>query len=147
MLDSECNEEWDDWYDDGKDEFTYSDPEGVLKDIAGAADLLHECLDKEMYKEGADLAEMLSVLTVQVSGDYYGDVMSVEDLVDLDLLDIALEKVIRESICLAYMGNDAEKKAEAIGVILDNYDMYSVSLEEILRTIPEEVDLNAFLPS
>ena len=32
-LDSEINKEWDDWYDNEEDEFLFTDPEDLLKDL------------------------------------------------------------------------------------------------------------------
>lgn len=43
------NEEYDDWYCDGSEEFLYEDPEGVLDVIENACSLVHECIDAEDY--------------------------------------------------------------------------------------------------
>lgn len=51
-LDSEYNEEWDDWYNSDVDEILFKDPEGVIDDIDRAVELLHRCFDMEAYQEG-----------------------------------------------------------------------------------------------
>ena len=69
-LDSEYNEEWDDWYNSDVDEVLFFDPQGLLQDIENAIDLLHKCVDMEAYEEGYELAEIMSVLEVFAVGDY-----------------------------------------------------------------------------
>ena len=145
-LESEYNEEWDDWNDDAKDEFRFTDPSGVLDDVALAIRLLHEALDQEEYEKGAGLAQRLSELTVQVSGDYE-DAMDIRDLVSYDLLDFSLEQAVKEAVYLAYMGTREPKCTEAMLMIMDNFAYYSISLEDILRMGSEEIDLSALLPS
>lgn len=49
-LDSEYNEEWDDWYNSDVDEILFSDPERLLQDIEKGIDLLHKCEGKEGVK-------------------------------------------------------------------------------------------------
>ncbi len=41
-INSELNEEWDDWYNSDKDEFFFTDDQGVLKDINNAIGLVHK---------------------------------------------------------------------------------------------------------
>ena len=145
-LESEYNEEWDDWNDDVEDEFRFSDPSGVLDDVASAIRLLHDALDQEEYEKGSELAQRLSELTIQVSGDYE-DAMGIRDLVSYDLLDISLEQTVKEAVYLAYMGTREPKCAEAMLMVMDNFADYSISLENVLQMGSEEIDLNALLPS
>ncbi len=41
-INSELNEEWDDWYNSDEDEFFFIDDQGVLKDINNAIGLVHK---------------------------------------------------------------------------------------------------------
>ena len=91
-LDSDYNEEWDDWNDYSRDEFLFSDPSGVLDDIGLAVSLLHAALDREEYEKGAELAQMLSELTVPVSGEYE-DNMQLRDLVNYELLETMADRL------------------------------------------------------
>ncbi len=144
----ECvyNEEWDDWYDNADEEFLFSDPSGILDDVALAIRLLHDALDQEEYEKGAMLAQRLSVLTIQVFGDYQ-DAMGIKDLASHDLLDISLKQTVKEAVYLAYMGTREPECAEAMLTIMDNFHDYSISLEDVLQMGSEEIDLNALLPS
>jgi hypothetical protein len=144
-LESEYNEEWDDWNDNAEDEFRFADPFGVLDDVALAIRLLHDALDQEEYEKGAELAQRLSELNIQVSGDYE-DAMGIRDLVSYDLLDINQEQTVKEAVYLAYMGTREPKCAEAMLMIMDNFADYSIQLEDVLQMGAEEIDLNALLP-
>ncbi len=145
-LESEYNEEWDDWNDDPEDEFRFEDPSGVLDDIALAIRILHDALDQEEYEKGAELAQRLSELTIQVSGDYE-DVMELNDLDSYDLVNFSMEQIIKEALYLSCVGNRESKRAEAMLMIMDNFADYSVPLEDVLQTGTQEIDLNTLLPS
>ena len=83
LLVGALNEEYDEWYNSSADEFLFEDPEGVLDIIDTSMDLIHKCVDQELYSEGYELAEMLSVLSVGVEGeyiDYCGDELVIYDL-------------------------------------------------------------------
>ena len=149
QLDSEYNEEWDDWNGSEEDEFKFSDPDGLLDDIQRAFDPMHTCVDREAYADGVKLAEAVSALTVSVSGDYcdYEGELGIGDLIDQDLLKIDLEKATGEAAYLAFMGNPAEKRAEAVLNILYRFNDTDFSLETMLQTGNREIDLDGFLPS
>ena len=107
-LGSEYNEEWDEWYNSSVDEFVFSDSKRLLPDIENGIDLLHKCVDREMYQEGCELAELLSQLEVVVHGDYceYDDEpFRIQGLYEHGLLSGTFEKVVTESLYLSYMGN------------------------------------------
>lgn len=136
-LDSEYNEEWDDWYNSDVDEILFSDPERLLKDIEKGIELLHKCVDMESYSEGCELAELLSVLEVSVTGDYNdydGTPLGIHDLFDHDLIGGTFEKVLKESLYLAYMGNELSVKAEEMYCMMGNYGCYDISLEQIMQS-------------
>ena len=148
-LDSDYNEEWDDWNDSADDEFEFSDPEHLLDDINSAFDLIHLCLDHEAYEKGAELAQKLSEVEVQVGGEYseYTDeTMSLYDLDVYDLLNTDFDRGVKEAAYLTCVGTGDERKAAAVLAILDNFQSTSVRLEDILQIGREEIDLDTFLP-
>ncbi len=51
-MDSEYNIEWDEWYNDDVDEVLFMNHEGVLDDINEAMELIHRCVDMEVYQMG-----------------------------------------------------------------------------------------------
>lgn len=150
-LASEYNEEWDDWYNSDVDEILFFDSERLLQDIEKGIELLHKCVDMESYSEGCEVAELLSVLEVSVTGDYNdydGTPLGIRDLYDHSLLGGTFEKVVKESLYLAYMGNELSVKAEKIYCMMGNYGCYDISLEEIMQSGEQELpDCKEFLLS
>ena len=146
-LDSEYNEEWDDWQDEEKEAYRFSDADNILDDITAAVEALHQCIDQKEYEKGAKLAEALSDLAVHVSGDCDDDEMRIRELAAYDLLDIDLKKTIKEAIYLVFMGTQEAERAEAMLTIMDQFGDYSVSLEDILQTGADEIELDSLLPA
>lgn len=150
-LDSEYNEEWDDWYNSEADEVLFSDPEGLLQDIRTGIDLLHKCVDMELYREGCELAELLSVLEVSVEGDYNdydGTPLGIHELYDHQLLEGTFRQVMGESLYLIYMGNESADRAEELYCMMGNYGCYEISLEEIMQRGSQDLpELKEFLSS
>ena len=146
-LESEYNEEWDDWQDEAEDAYRFSDPDNLLDDIAAAVKALHQCLDQEEYAKGADLAKALSELTVHVTGDCDDEEMGIRGLAAYDLLDVDLEKTIKEAVYLTCTGTQEAGRAEAMLEILDQFGDYSISLEDILQAGSDEIALDSLLPS
>lgn len=141
-LDSEYNVEWDDWYNSDVDEVLFSDPEQLLEDIEKGINLLHKCIDMEAYEEGDELAEVLSALEVSVDGDYcdYDTTpLGIRELYDHDLLGGRFEDVVRESLYLAYMGNDLSDRPEQMYCMMCNYSCYRVTLENIMQDGKQEL--------
>ena len=137
-LDSECNEEWDDWNDSDEEEFLFSDPRKLLPDVQQAIKMIHACIDQEFFGElPAELAECLSVLEIQTDGDYgdyNGSPMTICDLYEYDLLKGDYHNVVKECLYLTYMGTPAEKRSEKLFVMIQNMESgYSVRMEEIIQ--------------
>ena len=89
-LVSDYNYEYDDWYNSDVDEFTFADPDGILVDIGKAMELVHVCMDRELYRQGFILADLLSCVTVSVEGvylDFDDGIMDLETLNNHDLLE------------------------------------------------------------
>ena len=152
-LDSEYNEYYNDWYDDEEEEeeFLFSDPEDLLKDIEKSIDLLHKCVDMELYKEGVELAELLSALEVYATGAYAecdGTPLGVQELYEHDLLSGTFENVMRDVLYLAYMGNEPSVRAEELYAMMSNFCCYHITLEHIMQNGKRELpDFQEFLVS
>lgn len=113
-LVSDYNYEYDDWYNSDVDEFTFADSEGILDDIGKAMELVHVCMDRELYKQGFALADLLSCVTVSVEGaylDYDDGCMDLETLNNHDLLkDDVYQLFLKEAIYLCYLVSDPGEK-------------------------------------
>lgn len=149
MLDSEYNEEWDDWYNSDVDEVLFTDPEGIVKDIETAIGLVHSCIDMEMYQEGSELAELLSVLEVSAEGDYNdidGAPLSLYYLSYYKLLSCDFKECVKECLYLAYMGSSLDDRADKLFCMIENFECRDIKLEDILQTGNRELpDINEFL--
>lgn len=148
-LNSEYNEEWDDWYNSDADEILFSDPEGILKDIGRAMELIHCCVDMELYKEGCELAETLAVLEVSSEGDYNdydGSPLYLHNLDQYDLLMYDYEEFVKECLYLIYMGNESEDRAEELFCMMGSFKKYLIRLEDIMQMGKDELpEFDAFL--
>lgn len=123
------------WYEDEENDEHFLDPERLLPDIKHSIALLHKCIDMERYKEGKELAEILSTLVVYASDeDNAWDDFSfgIGDLCDRDLLDLPFRMIVLDSLFLTYMGSDSDSRAEALFRIMKNYDCFDVKLVDIM---------------
>ncbi len=150
FLESEYNEEWDDWYNSDVDEVLFSDPKGILKDINEAMELIHTCVDRELYKEGYELSEILSVLEVSSKGDYCdydGSPLYMCELDQHKLLEHEFIPFVKECLYLTYMGNQLEDRADEIYCMMGNFECHDVKLEDIMQSGNDELpQFDAFLP-
>lgn len=149
-LDSEYNEEWDDWYNSDADEVLFSDSQRLLPDIEKGIELVHKCIDAEEYSLGSGLAELLSALEVSATGDYNdydGSPLGINELYEHGLLDGSFERVVRESLFLTYMGNELSDRAEELFCLMGNYQCYEVKLEDIMQIGNHDLpEFKEFLP-
>uniref|UniRef100_UPI0040578C73 hypothetical protein n=1 Tax=Agathobacter sp. TaxID=2021311 RepID=UPI0040578C73 len=149
MLDSTYNEEWDDWYNSDADEVLFTDEEGIIRDIEAAMKLVHSCIDREAYKEGYELAEILSVLEISSKGDYNdfdGSPLYLHELSKYNLLSCDFDKFVKECLYLTYMGNVLDDRADELFCMMGNFECYHIKLEEILQLGNTELpDINEFL--
>ena len=148
-LDSEYNEEWDDWYNSDADEVFFYDPESVLEDVEEVIRTIHRSIDMEAYQEGLKLAEAIAVLDVSVNGDYndYTGFLSLSNLFEEKLLSGNYQDLVNECLYLAYMGNDTEDRADELLRMIKNMGACQVSLENLLQMGNEKLpEVDAFLP-
>jgi len=141
-LNSEYNEEWDDWYNSDADEILFTDPDGILKDIGRAMELIHSCVDMEIYKEGCELAETLAVLEVWAEGDYEdydGSTLYLYDLERYHLLMYDYEEFVKECLYLIYMGNELENRAEELFCMIGSFGKNNIRLEDIMQKGNDEL--------
>lgn len=143
-LDSEYNEEWDDWYNSDEPEVLFMDPENLLDDIQEAIGLVHKCFDMEMYQEGYELFCLLKLLSVDVTGDYndyaYGGLF-IDDLYSEELLSGRYETFLNEGLYLAYVANKLSDRPRILYEIIELNRNHEINLESILqmgdRQLPE----------
>ena len=149
-LVSDYNYEYDDWYNSDVDEFTFADPDGILVDIGKAMELVHVCMDRELYRQGFILADLLSCVTVSVEGvylDFDDGIMDLEALNNHDLLeDDVYQLFLKEAIYLCYLVSAPGERAEEILHLIGNLRYHSFKLEEIMQMGNGDLpDFDAFL--
>ena len=149
-LVSDYNYEYDDWYNSDVDVFTFADPDGILVDIGKAMELVHVCMDRELYRQGFILADLLSCVTVSVEGvylDFDDGIMDLEALNNHDLLeDDVYQLFLKEAIYLCYLVSAPGERAEEILHLIGNLRYHSFKLEEIMQMGNGDLpDFDAFL--
>lgn len=148
-LSGNINEEWDEWYNTDEDEFLFEDPEGVGTVIESACLFIHEAIDKQLFKEGNEIAEILIGLTIMVSGeyqDYSSEPLEVEDLERYGMAAINYKKLVVESLYITYCAKPLEERANALYTMIQNARTRDISLEMIMQCGEELPELQAFLP-
>ena len=149
-LDSEYNEEWDDWYNSDVDEILFYDPQKLLVTICRAIDLIHTCFDRNLFNEGCRLAESLCYTEVHTEGDYSdydGSALDLNELYEHDLLCGSIEDCLKECLYLTYMGNELQARAEDIYFLFDRFRYSNVCLEDVLQMGNHDLpEFQEFLP-
>ncbi len=151
-LDSEIDYQYSNgWgWDEDEYKFRFSDPENILPEINKSIDLLHQCIDLEEYKKGAELAGILSHLTVEAEGDYEdydGTPLQIDDLFNEDLLDGTYDEFVHNALYLIYNGNKLTDRPAFLYNFIQNLQYVDAKLEDIMqlggRDLPE---FDEFLP-
>lgn len=135
-LDSEYNEEWDDWYNSDADEVLFSDPQKIVPDFITAIRLIHECVDTETYTEGYELAAALSSTKIFADGDwdsYDGNALGVKDLYEHELIVGSFDNLVAESLYLTYMAKESKDRASEIFTIMGKYHCDNFRLEDVMQ--------------
>lgn len=149
-LDSECNEEWDDWYNSDVEEILFSDPQKLLPDIEIAVSLVHKCIDMELYEDGSKLCETVSYLEIYAVGDYNdydGSPLGIEDLFEKGLIVGEFENFIKEALYLIYVGNPLSNRADELYFLFERFNRGRVCLENVLQMGNHELpEFDEFLP-
>lgn len=135
-LDSEYNEEWDDWYNSDVDEVLFSDPQKLLLDIEDAVSLVHECVDMELYEVGCELCDTVCYLEIYAAGeynDYDGSPLGIEDLFEKNLIVGDTENFVKEALYLMYMGSQLSCRADEMYYLFERFKYNNLRLENILQ--------------
>lgn len=142
-LAGSLNEEYDDWYDSSSDEFLFEDPENVIGMIKDACDLVHQCIQQELYQEGYELAEQVTALEVTVEGDYaeYCDpVLSFNELCDMDICSFDYRQLIMDALLAAYWLKPLTERPAALYGIICNSGIRDITLESLMQNGKKELD-------
>lgn len=125
-LDSEYNEEWDDWYNSEDEEFVFSDPNQILEGVRQAIQMVHTCIDREFMDSSVmELIEQLSLLEIFVAGDYLdcdGSPLSLQDLYLYDLLKGDYNRLIMECLYLNYIGSKPTVRVKQLYAMIENME-------------------------
>ena len=140
-LTAQFNEEYDDWYDDGSEEFLYEDPHGVGETIDNAIDLAHKRMDMEDYANAYSLGNALIEICVSVAedGEYDYDDFSLFDMRDVKRISRDLRPLVLETICAAYMTVSPEQRPETLYRLFEHSQEETVSFEDAMRSAGKEL--------
>lgn len=141
------NEEYDDWYDDGVEEFYYQDSEGVSDMLEEACGFVHVCMDTEKYKEGFEVGSQLLAMEILCENEYGDEELSLGDMACHELLNCDLRQVILDTAYCAYHAARPAKRPETLYEVIANAKNDKITLEAILQHGDEELPaLEGFLP-
>ena len=149
-LDSEYNEEWDDWYASDEPDFLFEDNDDLLSVIEDAYAELHRLVDSAEYEQARRLGHILLDLEVQADGDYpdyENDTLNIEDLEMYDLVDFSVKSVLLDIACAVYFTTSGQERAAALYRVGTHFDHFADwTLEELMQHSPEELPgFDAFL--
>ncbi|MCI5647849.1 MAG: hypothetical protein MR332_00185 [Fusicatenibacter sp.] len=136
VLDSEYNIEWDEWYNNDVPEVLFSDPQGILNCLNRAMEMVHSCIDTEIYEAGFELAKILSVLEIFVEGAYAESTDSVLKLYELEenhLMKYDFREFTKECLYVTYMANQLSDRADTLFCMMENLNCCEITLEEIMQ--------------
>ncbi len=148
MLESELNEDYDDWYHDDEEEFVFSDPQGIGRIIETACAFLNDCVDREEYVPGVQVAETLLNLEIFDHGEYndcVGEALSLEEMVDNGLASFDMKKTLMCALYLEYFASEKEERSESLYFIFSDYARYGLTMEQLMQYGEELPDFQEFL--
>lgn len=137
------NEEYDDWYNSDEDEFLFEDPEHVMEIIKSACDLIHQCVDCELYEESCDLAERLLIMEITVEGDYMdygGSNLSLKEIKDSQIGSFDYGQLVMDALCAAYWSNPLGARPAALYRIIMNSGCHDITLEALIQSGKKELE-------
>ena len=85
------NEEYDDWYNDSKEEIYYEEDWGILDKLEEACDFIHICIDMGRYKEGFEIGNQRLTMEILCENEYGDEEFSLGDMVHRELLNCDLK--------------------------------------------------------
>ena len=142
------NEEYDDLYDDGGEEFYYEDNNGISDMLEEACDFVHICMDREKYKEGFAVGQQLLEMEILCDNEYGDEELSLGDMVHYELLHCDLKRVILDIAYCAYQSVPLAKRPEALYGVILNAKEDTATLEAVMQHGEEDLpELEEFLPS
>ena len=146
-IESILNEEYDDWYDSGEDEFYYTDSSGVSDTLEQACDFVHTCMDTEKYKEGFEIGKQLFSMEILCEGEYGDEEVSIEDMVRYELVERDLRRIALDTAYCAYNAAAPKKRPEMLFDIITNVKTTEITLEAVMQHGDDELpDFQDFLP-
>lgn len=141
------NEGYDDWYDDGDEEFYYEDKSGIIDMLEEACNFVHTCVDVERYKEGFEVGKQMLEMEILCENEYGDEELSLGDMAHHELLNIDLKKVILDIAYCAYHAVPSAKRPEALYGVIAAAKKDAVTLEAVMQHGDEELpEFEEFLP-
>ena len=146
-LESKLNEEYDDWYNSGVDEFFYMDSKGISEMLEQACSFVHTCMDIERYQEGFKIGYQLFSMEILCESEYGDEEFSIEDMALHDFLESDLIQVALDTAYCAYHAVTLKKRPESLYRVIENSKKNEIMLETIMQHGDDELpDFQDFLP-
>ena len=140
VLTSECNEEYDDWYNDEEEPYIYHDTEHIADTVLSACQMIHALTDWEKYDDAVQLAETLLELSIEVESEYEDEeTFYLGDLFDHELISADYEKIVLDMLYAAYMALPLPKRAETIYCFIESSECRGINLEKLMQYSDREL--------
>ena len=140
VLTSECNEEYDDWYNDEEEPYIYHDTEHIADTVLSACQMIHALTDWEKYDDAVQLAETLLELSIEVESEYEDEeTFYLGDLFDHELISADYEKIVLDMLYAAYMALPLPKRAETIYCFIESSECRGINLEKLMQHSDREL--------
>ena len=140
VLTSECNEEYDDWYNDEEEPYIYHDTEHIADTVLSACQMIHALTDWEKYDDAVQLAEKLLELSIEVESEYEDEeTFYLGDLFDHELISADYEKIVLDMLYAAYMALPLPKRAETIYCFIESSECRGINLEKLMQHSDREL--------
>ena len=140
LLTSYLNKEYNEWYGDSN-EFIYVDSQNIAGIIEKACNLIHRCIDAELYQTGYELADYFLTLEVCVGEEagYSDEVLALEALEANDIISFDYRQLVIDTLYAAYQGNPLRERPEALHRIFCNAECSDVTLEVLMQQGQEDL--------
>lgn len=136
------NIEYDEWYNNDTNEFIFEDPQNIADILEKAGNLVHKCIDYELFQAGFELADSLLTLEIPVGGIYceYGsETMSLKEFDEQKISDLGYRQLVLDAMYAAYQCHALEERPGALYRIISNSESACLTLELLMQQGKEEL--------
>ena len=138
LLQSEWEEGYYDWMDDG--ELYYTDPDGIGERIDFICNYIHRCTDANKFDYSAEIGRKLIDLEIMADSDWGTDNVPLSTMTENKLIKADMRKTILDTLYSCYMVYKNDKLSEVLYEILASPEADDLCMEDLLQRLDKEMD-------